>query len=99
MYYVPGEGTDTRVDRWLGIADDTVSVGARELCCAVAVDCSFAKAAAKLKKVGQIVVSGSRMREITEREGVRMLAARKAGLLTPDWDATDCTVKPSKKRW
>jgi hypothetical protein len=85
------------VDRWLGIADDTVSVGARELCCAVAVDCSFAKAAAKLKKVGQIVVSCTRMREITEREGVRMLAARKDGLLKPDWDATDCTVDGSEK--
>ena len=29
VYSYRGEGSDTRVDRWLGIADDTVSVGAR----------------------------------------------------------------------
>lgn len=59
-------------------------------------DCSFARAAAKRKKVGQMVVSCTRMREITEREGVRMLAARKDGLLKPDWDATDGTVDGSE---
>jgi len=82
------------VDRWLGIADDSVSVAARELCCTVAVDCSFAKAVAKLKKLGQIVVSQPRLREIVEREGRQMLEARRQGLLRPDWSAQDCQVRP-----
>ena len=70
-----------------------MSVAARELCCAVGGDCSFAKAAAKLKKVGQITVSVPRLREIVEREGMRMLASRRVGLLGPDWSAGDCQVR------
>jgi hypothetical protein len=88
------EPSDDRVDRWLGIADDTLSVGARELCCCVGVDCSFQKAAAKLKKLGQIDVSVPRLRQIVEREGMAMLAARRAGLLSPNWRAEDCRSHP-----
>jgi len=84
------------VDRWLGIADASLSVGARELCCLVGVDNSFRKAAGKLKKLGQIAVSAERLRTVSESEGVAMLQARRAGLLRPDWDASDCTVAGGK---
>jgi hypothetical protein len=94
IYWYAGEGGDNRVDRWLGIADESLSVGARELCCCVGVDCSFEKAAAKLKKLGQIDVSVPRLREIVEREGMQVLAARRAGLLTPNWRAEDCRRHP-----
>lgn len=82
------------MDRWLGIADDSLSVGARELCCCVGVEGSFAKAAAKLKKLGQIDVSVPRLREIVEREGMQMLAMRQQGALRPNWSAQDCRVGP-----
>lgn len=94
IWWYRSEPSDHRVDRWLGIADDTLSVGARELCCCVGLDCSFQKAAAKLKKLGQIDVSVARLREIVEREGMQMLAARQAGLLAPLWDAQDCRPHP-----
>lgn len=93
-WYRGGEPSDNRVDRWLGIADESLSVGARELCCCVAMDCSFEKAAAKLKKLGQIDVSAWRMRDIVEREGMQVLAARRAGLLNPAWRAEDCHKHP-----
>lgn len=88
------EPSDNRVDRWLGIADESLSVGARELCCCVAIDCSFQKAAAKLKKLGQIDVSVPRLRDIVEREGMQILAARRSGLLSPNWGAEDCRARP-----
>jgi hypothetical protein len=94
VYWYRDEGTDARLDRWLGIADAGVSVAARELCCAVAADCSFAKAARKLKQLGQIDVSVPRLREIVEREGLRMLADRRSGRLGPNWSAQDCLVHP-----
>lgn len=59
IYWYAGEGTDSRLDRWLGIADASLSVAARELCCLVGVDSGFRKAAAKLKKLGQIEISAS----------------------------------------
>ena len=94
IWWYRSEPSDNRVDRWLGIADENLSVGARELCCCIGMDCSFQKAAAKLKKLGQIDVSVPRLREIVEREGLRMLAARQAGLLAPNWDADDCRPHP-----
>ena len=95
IYWYVGEGTDNRVDRWLGIADSSLSLMARELCCLVGVDNGFRKAAAKLKKLGQIEVSPERLRTVVEGEGLRMLEARRAAMLKPDWDASDCTVGPN----
>jgi hypothetical protein len=57
-------------------------------------DSSFKKAAAKLKKLGHIEVSLSRLRDIVEREGMAVLSARKAGVLAPSWRADDCRVHP-----
>jgi hypothetical protein len=91
VYWYHGEGTDSRIDRWLGIADTSLSLMARELCCLVGADSSFRKAAAKLKTLGQIEVSSERLRTVVEAEGRVMLEARRAGLLKPDWDASDCT--------
>ena len=96
-WYGGGEPSDGRVDRWLGIADSSVSLGTRELCCLMGSDGgSFRKAAAKLKKIGQIDVSAEQLRVIVEVEGTRMLEARRAGLLNPDWTATDCRSSPSE---
>lgn len=93
MYWCRGEGVDNRLDRWLGIAEASISVGARELCCLIAVDCSFAKAAEKLKRLGQIDVGLSRLREIVEREGRQVLEVRRQGLLAPSWTAEDCEIR------
>jgi hypothetical protein len=87
--------SDGRVDRWLGLVDDSLSVGARELCCCVGTDSSFEKARNKLKKLAQIEVSSERLRTIVEREGFRMLELRRQGLLNPHWQAQDCRPLPS----
>ena len=92
IYWYDGEGSDHRVDGWLGIADSSLSVMARELCCLVGVESGFRKASARLKKLGQIEVSPERLRTVVEVEGLKMLAARRQALLKPNWDATDCTV-------
>jgi hypothetical protein len=89
-WYGGGEPSDGRVDQWLGIADSSVSLGSRELCCLMAMDCSFVKASGKLKQVGQIDVSVERLRTIVEGEGVTMLEARRVGLLSPDWSSSEC---------
>lgn len=98
MYGYAGEGTDDRLDRWLGIADTSLSLMARELCCLVGLDSgSFRKAAAKLQKLGQVEISAERLRIVVEVEGLAMLEARRQALLKPDWDASDCTGGVSGK--
>jgi len=93
--WYPGEGTDNRVDRWLGIADASLSVIARELCCLTGVEKSFRRAATKLRKLGQIEASAELLRTVVEAEGLAMLEARRQSLLKPQWDASDCTVQPT----
>ena len=96
IYWCAGEGTDNRVDGWLGIADSSLSVMARELCCLVGVENGFRKAAGRLKKLGQIEVSPERLRTVVEVEGLKMLEARRQASLKPNWDASNCTGSGGK---
>lgn len=91
IYWCRQEGTDRQLDQWLGIADSSVSVAARELCCRVTLTGgSFRKSAENLARLGQIDVSSNRLREIVEAEGQRAVKARDKGLMRPVWDASDC---------
>jgi hypothetical protein len=84
----------TPVDALLDAAEAKVSLGARELCCRTGIDCkSFARAAAQLKHVGQLLISATHLREVVEAEGKCSLIASDSGALKPDWQAVDCRVK------
>jgi hypothetical protein len=93
IHWWAGEGSDGRVDRWLGIADATLTVLARELCCLVGSEKSFRKSAANLKKLAQIEVSPERLRTTVEGDGVRVLDARRQSRLGAAWQASDCAVR------
>jgi hypothetical protein len=87
-------GSRTLVDALLDAAEATVSLGARELCCRTGIDCkSFARAAAQLKHVGQLLISASSLRAMVEIEGKRSLLASDSGALKVNWQAADCRVK------
>jgi hypothetical protein len=93
IYWRRGDASDDRLDRWLGIADRSVSVVARELCCRAAMGVSFRKASENLQRLGQIRVSHERLRNIVEAEGRNVVAAQKSGSVGPNWDASDCPVE------
>ena len=93
IYWYKHEGRDERLDGWLGILDRNVSVAARELCCRVATaGVSFVKAVENLDRVGNIRVGREWLREIVEREGRAVVAAREERRLGPGWEANDCVV-------
>ena len=93
VYWRDGEGTDSRLDEWLGIDDNSVSVGARELCSrATVTGPSFRKSAENLERLGQIRVSAERLRGIVENEGRCVLQVRDKGVIGPDWQSSDCQV-------
>jgi hypothetical protein len=95
IYWHPGEGRDDRLDRWLGIDEESLSPAARELCCRVAsAGVSFRKGAEDLRRLGQIQVSVERLRQISEAEGRRILGARQAGQVGPNWTVADCRIAP-----
>jgi hypothetical protein len=81
-------------DALLDAAEATVSLGARELCCQInATAKSFLRSVKQLKHVGQLGVSASKLREVVEGEGKKVLKASESGALKPGWQAKDCKVK------
>jgi hypothetical protein len=82
------------VDALLDAAEQTVSLGARELCCRLnATGKSFVRTADQLKRAAQLSVGPTLLREVVEAEGKRVLAAGESGALEPRWQAKDCRVK------
>jgi hypothetical protein len=79
------------LDCWLDKAEDTLSLGVREMACRLnGASRSFDKAADDLARTAQLHVSGELLRQVVESEGRAIRAAAKAGRLPVTWDAGDC---------
>src|SRR5438128_2380235 len=74
-------------DQRAGIDAQTVSAGARELCCIMGLASDFRAAAANLKRVGGLCVCRERLRQIIEGEAAAVAAARDAGVVRASWSA------------
>jgi uncharacterized protein UPF0236 len=90
-YYGQESGSVAPVDRLIDLAESSVSLGVRELCCRIAVDSgSFARAAANLERAAQLKLSDEKLRQVVEAEGKTVLAWQECEQLEFDWDAKDC---------
>jgi hypothetical protein len=79
------------LDGWLDQAEDTVSLGLREMACRLnQASRNFDKAADNLARAAQVRLSGERLRQVVESEGKAIGAAAKAGRLPVAWSAGDC---------
>jgi len=89
------EGRDDTIDRLIGIAAGTVSIGVRQMCCRVAASQQgFTKASEHLKHLAQLSVSYERLRQIVEVEGQLVLEVQRKGLLAAEFTAEDCKTSP-----
>jgi hypothetical protein len=76
------------VDDLIDLAHQSVSLGAREMCCRIGIDsASFARAAANLGRVGQLTLSDQTLREVVESEGRAVLSWQDHEQLELDFDA------------
>lgn len=90
-YAAPGVGSCHPLDAWLDRAEDSLSLGLRELACRLNLASrNFDKAAADLGRAAQVHLSGEFLRQVVESEGKAVLAAARAGELPLDWSAADC---------
>lgn len=90
-YAAPGIGSCYPLDAWLDRAEDSLSLGLRELACRLNLASrNFDKAAANLGRAAQVHLSGELLRQVVESEGKAVQAAAKAGQLPIDWKAADC---------
>jgi hypothetical protein len=74
-------------DHLCGVAESSVSPGARELCCLMGIAQDFAQAAEDLKRVGGLRVSKERLRGIVEGTARQARDVRDSGKLAPSWTA------------
>jgi hypothetical protein len=90
-----GVGSRTPLDLYLDKAEQTMSVGTREIACRLNGDGkNFDKAAENLARAAQIHTSGETLRVLVENEGRQVLKAQQSGALPLSWSATDCKVRP-----
>jgi hypothetical protein len=90
-YAAPEAGSSYPLDAWLDRAEDSLSLGLREMACRLNLASrNFDKAAENLGRAAQVYLSGEFLRQVVESEGKAVQAAAKAGQLPIDWQATDC---------
>src|SRR5262249_52727043 len=90
-YAAPDVGSCHPLDRWLDQAEDTVSLGLREMACRInQASRSFDKAAENLARAAQVRLSGELLRQGAAPQGGAIQAAARAGRLPVGWDAGDC---------
>ena len=89
-YAAPGVGSSHPLDAWLDRAEDSLSLGLRELACRLNLASrNFEKAAANLGRAAQVYLSGEFLRQVVESEGKAVPAVAQAGQLPIDWTASD----------
>jgi len=89
-----GVGSCTPLDVYLDKAEQTMSVGAREIACRLNGDGkNFDKAAENLARAAQIFTSGETLRVLVENEGKRVLKMQQSCTLPVNWSAADCKAE------
>jgi len=88
-----GVGSCTVIDEYLDRAEQTISVGVRELACRLnGGGTNFDRAAENLAHAAQVDTSGETLRKLIEGEGRAVLKAFREGTLPITWTAKDCVV-------
>ncbi len=96
-YAAAAVGSCYPLDSWLDRAEDSLSLGVRELACRLNLASrNFDKAAENLGRAAQVYLSGEFLRQVVESEGKAVQAAAQAGKLPPDWTASDCPALDKK---
>jgi hypothetical protein len=79
------------IDCWLDKAEDTISLGLREMACRLnQASRNFDKAAQNLARAAQVQMSGEFLRQVVESEGRAIQAAALADRLPVTWKQSDC---------
>jgi hypothetical protein len=94
-WHGPGVGSSTPLDVYLDKAEQTMSVGAREIACRLNGDGkNFDKTAENLARAAQIYTSGETLRVLIENEGKQVLKAQQSCTLPLPWSVADCKTEP-----
>ena len=93
VFWSAQHGTVVPMDILLGIESSNHSLGVREICCRESLNNAFVPASENIKRLAQLEISSSVVRQIVEHEGSEISQAQHRGLADPDFKAEDCTDK------
>jgi hypothetical protein len=98
-YAAAGVGSCYPLDSWLDRAEDSLSLGVREMACRLNLASrNFDKAAENLSRAAHLHLSGEFLRQVVESEGKALKRAVEAGQVPIDWQAADCPALDQEGR-
>ena len=86
-------GTVAPLDILLGIESSSHSLGVREICCRESLNNAFVPAGENIKRLAQLDISSSTVRQIVEYAGAELSLAQHKNQLHPDFTSQNCTDK------
>jgi hypothetical protein len=81
------------MDILLGMESSNHSLGVHEICCRESLNSAFVPASENIKRLAQLNISSSVVRQIVEHEGSELSRAQHKSQTGPDFKAGDCTGK------
>lgn len=91
IYWNPQRGSVAPLDMLLGVRHERHSAGVREMACRLSLNEAFVPAGENLRRLAQLSISHSVLRELVERQGRHAEEAIDRGEYGPDWTSRDCT--------
>lgn len=91
VFWNKDRGTVIPMDSLLGIDSRNYSHGVCEICCRESLNTAFVPGSANIKRLAQLDISSSTVREIVEQEGRTLVNAQRKGQAGPDFTSKDCS--------
>jgi ribosomal protein S15P/S13E len=82
----------------LGIDEQKISPGARQMCCLMGMHENFRQAVVDLKKLAGLPVSKEKLRQVVEAEASEVRQIRDSGSLAASWSASEAKLPDGKTR-
>jgi ribosomal protein S15P/S13E len=93
-----GELSVCPADVALGIDEQKISPGARQMCCLMGIHENFRQAVVDLKKLAGLPVSKEKLRQVVEAEASEVRQVRDSGSLAASWSASEAKLPDGKTR-
>ena len=91
VFWNQDHGTVAPMDILLGIESSNHSLGVHEICCRESLNNAFVPASENIKRLAQLDISSSVVRQIVEHQGCELSRARHKNQTGTDFKTEDCT--------
>ena len=91
VFWNKDHGTVIPMDILLGIESSNYSHGVCEICCRENLNTAFVPASDNIKRLAQLDISSSTVRQIVEQQGRILVTLLRKGQAGPDFTSKDCT--------